>query len=50
MRSGKSTATPILYDLNGETVLKRLPDSDAQWQQVEYNGTVGYVFKAYLRY
>jgi uncharacterized protein YgiM (DUF1202 family) len=50
MRAGKSTSTAIMYDLNGGTVVRLLPDSDAQWQQVQYNGSTGYVFKAYLVY
>ncbi|HVQ43611.1 MAG TPA: SH3 domain-containing protein [Candidatus Saccharimonadia bacterium] len=50
MRSGKSTATPILTDLNGGTVVELLPDSDSQWQQVRYGGLTGYVFKTYLAY
>ncbi|MDB5179036.1 MAG: hypothetical protein JWN01_979 [Patescibacteria group bacterium] len=48
MRAGKSTATAILADLDGDTRVRLLPDSDAQWQQVEYNGLVGYIFKTYL--
>lgn len=50
LRAGKSTATPILVDLDGGTVVTLLPDSNAQWQQVNYNGVVGYIFKSYLAY
>ena len=50
MRAGKSTSTAILVDLNGGTVVELLSDSDAQWQQVRYNGLTGYIFKTYLVY
>ena len=50
MRSGKSTSTSIVVDLNGGTVVQLLSDSDAQWQQVSYNGQTGYIFKTYLTY
>ena len=50
MRAGKSTSTAIIVDLNGGTVVQLLSDSDAQWQQVEYNGQTGYIFKTYLNY
>lgn len=50
MRTGASTSTPILTDLNGGTVLTLGAYADSQWQQVYYNGRSGYVFKAYLRY
>jgi hypothetical protein len=50
MRAAKSTSSAILYNLDGGTVLQLLPDSDAQWQEVGYNGAVGYVFKTYLSY
>ncbi len=50
MRAGKSTSSAILIDLNGGTVVALLPDADSQWQQVRYNGLVGYIFKAYLAY
>jgi uncharacterized protein YraI len=50
MRAGKSTSTAILTDLNGGVVVQLLPDSDAQWQQVDYNGIIGYIFKSYLAY
>ena len=50
MRAGKSTSTAIVMDLNGGTVVELLSDSDAQWQQVRYNGVTGYIFKTYLAY
>jgi uncharacterized protein YgiM (DUF1202 family) len=50
MRAGKSTSTAILMDLNGGTAVQLLSDSDAQWQQVQYNGLTGYIFKTYLAY
>ena len=50
LRAGKSTSTTILADLDGGTVVQLLPDSDAQWQEVRYNGLTGYIFKSYLAY
>ncbi len=50
LRAGKSTSTAILTDLDGGTVVQLLSDSDAQWQQVRYNGLTGYIFKTYLQY
>lgn len=50
MRAGKSIYTNILVDLNANTPVVLLPDSDAQWQQVQYNGLTGYIFKTYLTY
>lgn len=50
MRAGKSTSTAILADLNGGTVVQLLPDRDADWQQVQYNGLTGYIFRTYLAY
>jgi uncharacterized protein YgiM (DUF1202 family) len=50
MRAGKSTSTAVIVDLNGGTTVQLLSDSDAQWQQVEYNGQTGYIFKTYLNY
>lgn len=50
MRADKSTTAAILFNLDGGTVVYLLPDSDAQWQQVQYNGTSGYIFKSYLAY
>ena len=50
MRAGKSASTAVITDLNGGTLVQLLSDSDAQWQQVRYNGLVGYIFKQYLTY
>lgn len=50
MRSGASTSTPIVTDLQAGTTLILGSYSDSQWQQVSYNGINGYVFKAYLTY
>jgi uncharacterized protein YgiM (DUF1202 family) len=50
MRADKSTSSAIIANLDGGTVLQELPDSDSQWQQVQYNGTKGYVYKTYLIY
>jgi uncharacterized protein YgiM (DUF1202 family) len=50
MRAGKSIYTNILTDLNAGTQVQLLPDADAQWQQVQYNGLTGYIFKTYLTY
>jgi uncharacterized protein YgiM (DUF1202 family) len=50
LRAGKSIYTNILTDLNAGTTVQLLPDSDAQWQQVQYNGLTGYIFKIYLTY
>lgn len=50
MRAGKSTSTTILIDLNGGTVVDLLPDQDAQWQQIRYQGLSGYIYKTYLSY
>jgi uncharacterized protein YgiM (DUF1202 family) len=50
LRSAKSTSSAILTDLNGGTVVRLLPDADAQWQQVQVNGLTGYIFKTYLAY
>lgn len=50
LRASKSTSSAILTDLNGGTVVGLLSDSDAQWQQVSYNGLNGYIYKTYLAY
>jgi hypothetical protein len=50
MRAGKSIYTNILTDFNAGVTVEVLPDSDAQWQQVRYNGLTGYIFKLYLTY
>lgn len=50
MRASNSLNAAILLDLNGGTKVEMLPIADAQWQQVRYNGLVGYIFKSYLTY
>jgi uncharacterized protein YgiM (DUF1202 family) len=50
MRSSNTTTSDILFNLDGGTVVTLLPYSDGSWQQVEYNGTPGYIFKSYLSY
>jgi hypothetical protein len=50
MRQGKSTATPILYDLDGGTTVILRDDADPSWQGVIYQGTSGYIYKDYLLY
>lgn len=50
LRASNSTSSAILADLNGGTAVELLSYSDSQWQQVRYNGTVGYIYKAYLTY
>jgi uncharacterized protein YgiM (DUF1202 family) len=50
LRSSSSTSSQILLNLNGGTVVQLLSGGDSQWQEVDYNGTVGYVFKSYLTF
>jgi uncharacterized protein YgiM (DUF1202 family) len=50
MRASNTTASAVLFELQGGTRVTLLPVSDAQWQKVQYNGKVGYIFKAYLTY
>jgi N-acetylmuramoyl-L-alanine amidase len=50
MRAAASTSSAILYNLNGGTVVQLLSWSDPLWQEVQYNGTTGYVYKTYLAY
>jgi hypothetical protein len=50
LRAGASTSTAILLNLNGDTQVELLSYSDPQWQEVEYQGTIGYVYKSYLSY
>lgn len=50
LRSGASTATPIVENLNGGTVVVLGQYADSQWQQVSVDGVAGYLFKAYLNY
>jgi hypothetical protein len=50
MRASNSTNSAILYDLNAGTVVNLLPVADAQWQEVQYAGSVGYIYRSYLTY
>lgn len=50
MRAAASTSSAILYNLNGGTVVQLLPWSDQLWQEVQYNGTTGYIYRTYLAY
>lgn len=50
VRAGASTATAILFDLNGGVTVELLSYQDASWQQVRYNGVTGYIFRSYLTY
>jgi uncharacterized protein YgiM (DUF1202 family) len=50
LRAGASTASAILLDLNGGTTVELLDYQDASWQQVRYNGVMGYIFRSYLTY
>lgn len=50
MRASKSLYASVVMDINGGSVVQLLPDSDASWQQVKYNGLTGYIFKQYLTY
>jgi uncharacterized protein YgiM (DUF1202 family) len=48
MRASESTSSAILFNLNSGTEVQILAGGNAQWQEVEYDGTSGYVFKTYL--
>ena len=50
MRSGPSTSTAIVTDLYAGYVVTLGAYSDTQWQEATYNGTHGYIYKAYLTY
>lgn len=50
MRTGKSTNTPIIINLDGGTVVELRNDSDKYWQGVVYQGKNGYIYKTYLQY
>jgi uncharacterized protein YgiM (DUF1202 family) len=50
MRQGKSTSTPILFDLDAGTTVILRDDSDSIWQGVTYQGKNGYIYKSYLQY
>ncbi len=49
-RSGKTTASPIIMDLDGGVVVELRNDSNATWQGVRYKGYNGYIYKSYLQY
>ena len=50
LRAGASTATAIVMELNGGTVVVLGNYQDAQWQEVTVNGVRGFIYKAYLAY
>jgi uncharacterized protein YgiM (DUF1202 family) len=50
LRAGNSTTSAIIIDLQQGTTVTLLPYSDVSWQQVQYNGQTGYIFKSYLNY
>ena len=50
IRAGKSTTSAIMYELNGGTVVGLLPGGDSTWQQVSYQGSIGYIYRTYLTY
>jgi hypothetical protein len=39
-----------MFELNGGTVVTVLPEVTPEWQQVQYNGKVGYIYRSYLTY
>lgn len=50
MRAAKTTASPILTDLQAGTTVELIDDSNPSWQGVKYQGQTGYIFKSYLQY
>jgi hypothetical protein len=50
LRAQPTTASTDLADLQQGTVLIIEPYVDASWQEVSYNGIIGYVYRAYLTY
>ncbi len=50
MRAAKTTASPILFDLDAGTTVELTDDTSPQWQGVIYKGQAGYIFKTYLQY
>jgi uncharacterized protein YgiM (DUF1202 family) len=50
LRAGASTATAVVAELQGGTVVTLGAYSDSQWQEAYVNGAHGYIFKSYLRY
>jgi uncharacterized protein YgiM (DUF1202 family) len=50
MRASNSTSSNIVSNLDSGTVVQLLPYSDVSWQEVQYNGITGYVYKSYLNF
>lgn len=50
MRAAKTTASPILADLDAGTTVELTEDANPSWQGVIYQGQKGYIFKSYLQY
>ncbi|HSX00713.1 MAG TPA: SH3 domain-containing protein [Candidatus Saccharimonas sp.] len=50
LRQGPSTNTAVLTQLYGGEIVTLGGYSDAQWQEVYYNGFHGYIYKTYLQY
>lgn len=50
LRASNTASSTILVDLSAGTPVQVLPTSDAQWQQVSYNGQTGFIFRTYLTY
>jgi hypothetical protein len=50
LRASNSTSSNILANLDGGTVVKLMPYSDSLWQEVQYNGQTGYIYRSYLNY
>jgi uncharacterized protein YgiM (DUF1202 family) len=48
MRATASTSSAILYNLNGGVEVTLLSGGNSTWQEVEYNGATGYIYKTYL--
>lgn len=49
VRSGKSTSTAIVANLEAGTVVELRDGSNSTWQAVTYQGKPGYIFKEYLQ-
>jgi SH3 domain-containing protein len=50
LRAAASTSSEILANLNGSTTVTILSGGDTDWQEVEWNGLTGFIFKSYLSY
>jgi len=50
LRAQPSTSSQILANLNGGTVVELLGGGTSQWQEVEWNGVIGFVYESYLTY